>query len=79
MWTMVFALKRRRRPKIEMSLRHSSMVSNSPGKEKEDLLKNYNAGKTNKNVIRNKAVSINAAVRAKAAQRQGTCPITSIV
>src|SRR5210317_1737857 len=40
------------------------------GKEKEDLLKNYNAGKTNKNVIRNKAVSINAAVRAKAAQRK---------
>jgi hypothetical protein len=40
------------------------------GKEKEDLLKNYNAGKTNKNALRNKAVSINAAVKAKAAQRQ---------
>src|SRR5210317_2454916 len=39
-------------------------------KEKMDLLKNYNAGKTNKNVIRNKALSINAAVKAKAAQRQ---------
>jgi hypothetical protein len=39
-------------------------------KEKTDLLKNYNAGKTNKNVIRNKAVSINAAVKAKAAQRK---------
>jgi hypothetical protein len=40
------------------------------GKEKEDLLKNYNAGKTNKNALRNKAVSINTAVKAKAAQRQ---------
>jgi hypothetical protein len=39
-------------------------------KEKTDLLKNYNAGKTNKNALRNKAVSINAAVKAKAAQRQ---------
>src|SRR5210317_516045 len=40
------------------------------GKEKEDFLKNYNAGKTNKNVIRNKALSINATVKAKAAQRK---------
>ena len=39
-------------------------------KEKVDLLKIYNAGKTNKDVIRNKALSINAAVKAKAAQRQ---------
>src|SRR5210317_1495161 len=39
-------------------------------KEKGDLLKNYNAGKTNKNALRNKAMSINAAVRAKAAQRK---------
>src|SRR6056300_886444 len=39
-------------------------------KEKTDLLKNYNAGKTNKNALRNKAVSINAAVKAKAAQRK---------
>src|SRR5210317_2099138 len=39
-------------------------------KEKTDRLKNYNAGKTNKNALRNKAVSINAAVKAKAAQRQ---------
>src|SRR5210317_205971 len=39
-------------------------------KEREDLLKNYNAGKTNKNVIRNKALSINTAIKAKAAQRK---------
>ena len=39
-------------------------------KEKGDLLKNYNAGKTNKGAIRNRALSINAAVKAKAAQRQ---------
>jgi chromosome segregation ATPase len=39
-------------------------------KEKTDLLKNYNAGKTNKNALRNKAVSINASVKAKAAQRK---------
>src|SRR6056300_1377690 len=39
-------------------------------KEKTDLLKNYNAGKTNKNVIRNKALSINTAIKAKAAQRR---------
>jgi hypothetical protein len=39
-------------------------------KEKSDLLKNYNAGKTNKGTIRNRALSINAAVKAKAAQRQ---------
>ncbi|ALI95234.1 hypothetical protein AP053_gp123 [Ostreococcus mediterraneus virus 1] len=36
-------------------------------KEKSDLLKNYNGGKTN---VRNRALSINAAVKAKAAQRQ---------
>jgi uncharacterized protein (UPF0261 family) len=39
-------------------------------KEKGDLLKNYNAGKTNKGAIRNRALSINAAVKAKAAQRR---------
>jgi hypothetical protein len=39
-------------------------------KEKSDLLKNYNAGKTNRGTIRNRALSINAAVKAKAAQRQ---------
>jgi len=39
-------------------------------KEKGNLLKNYNAGKTNKDAIRNRALSINAAVKAKAAQRQ---------
>ncbi|AMA76495.1 putative viral A-type inclusion protein [Ostreococcus tauri virus OtV5] len=36
-------------------------------KEKSGLLKNYNGGKTN---VRNRALSINAAVKAKAAQRQ---------
>src|SRR6056300_1777052 len=36
-------------------------------KEKGDLLKNYNGGKTN---VRNRALSINAAVKAKAAQRR---------
>ena len=40
------------------------------GKEKEDLLKNYNADKTNRGAIRNRALSINAAVKTKAAQRQ---------
>ena len=39
-------------------------------KEKGNLLKNYNTGKTNKGAIRNRALSINAAVKAKAAQRQ---------
>jgi hypothetical protein len=39
-------------------------------KEKGDLLKNYNGGKTNKGTIRNRALSINAAVKAKAAQRR---------
>jgi hypothetical protein len=39
-------------------------------KEKGDLLKNYNGGKTNRGAIRNRALSINAAVKAKAAQRQ---------
>jgi hypothetical protein len=39
-------------------------------KEKSDLLKNYNGGKTNRGVIRNRALSINAAVKAKAAERQ---------
>jgi hypothetical protein len=39
-------------------------------KEKGDLLKNYNGGKTNKGAIRNRALSINAAVKAKAAQRR---------
>ena len=36
-------------------------------KEKSDFLKNYNGGKTN---VRNRALSINAAVKAKAAQRR---------
>jgi hypothetical protein len=36
-------------------------------KEKSGLLKNYNGGKTN---VRNRALSINAAVKAKAAQRR---------
>jgi len=39
-------------------------------KEKTDLLKKYNAGKTNRGAIRNQALSINAAVKAKAVQRQ---------
>jgi hypothetical protein len=39
-------------------------------KDKNNLLKNYNAGRTNKNVIRNRALSINAGVKKKAAQRR---------
>jgi hypothetical protein len=39
-------------------------------KEREDFLKNYNAGKTNRNTIKNRALSINAAVKAKVLQRK---------
>jgi len=39
-------------------------------KDKNNLLKNYNAGRTNKNVIRNRALSINVGVKKEAAQRR---------
>src|SRR6056300_1874778 len=39
-------------------------------KEREDFLKNYNGGKTNRGAIKNKALSINAAIKAKVLQRQ---------
>src|SRR6056300_1715917 len=39
-------------------------------KEKSDFLKNYNAGKTNRDTIKNRALSINAAIKAKVLQRK---------
>jgi hypothetical protein len=39
-------------------------------KEREDFLKNYNAGKTNRDTIKNRALSINAAIKAKVLQRK---------